>query len=593
MIDLQRTLVVIMIHAAICMSAFVLPAVASSSRPEIVFIDSAVRDMQMLADGVRPGVDVVRLDAGRDGMNQISEILADKRDLQAIHLISHGAPGKVFLGSGMLSAESLEKYDRQMKVIANSLGKDGEILFYGCDIAKGATGSSFVQKIASFTRGNISASIDATGSALLGGNWILEESNGKSAAKTILSNNARDTYRGVLAAGTISFTSGTGFTGVPPNTAADGQGGSTDIADITIEVYAIDSSIVKITTDGALEFHSTDWSVPPIVTWSGGSGATYGMAIKSSGGVDFKLTSLNFNDWGEWEEDEWTIEALENGDSKGTRTFNGSAIGANVPLAQGGVLDQNFNNIDEVRIYKTDGSGSWFGINDIVIDNPLLPNTAPVIGNLNGDSVSYVEGASAVHLDSGTAAAVSDGDSADFNGGNITVAITANGVAGEDVLGIDTSATVSLGAGVAVGSHVSVGGVDIGVISANGSGGGNLVVDFNSNATSALVTTLVNTLTYRNSNSTEPNTLSRTISVTVNDGDGGASSAANVSIAVIGVNDAPTLAATGGTPTYTENGSAVDLFSAVSISTIESGQTVTGLTLTVSNLADGSNEILG
>ncbi|MDP2754664.1 MAG: DUF4347 domain-containing protein, partial [Nitrospirota bacterium] len=215
MIALQKNLIVILIHAAICMFIFILPAVASSSRPEIVFIDSAVQDAQMLADGVRPGVDVVRLDAGRDGVEQIGEILANRRDLQAIHLISHGAPGKVFLGSGVLSAESLEKYDRQMNVIANSLGRDGEILFYGCDIAKGATGSSFVQKIASFTRANISASSDATGSALLGGNWILEESDGKSAAKTILSNNARDTYKGILAAGTITFTSDVGFTGAP------------------------------------------------------------------------------------------------------------------------------------------------------------------------------------------------------------------------------------------------------------------------------------------------------------------------------------------------------------------------------------------
>ncbi|MDO9309450.1 MAG: DUF4347 domain-containing protein, partial [Deltaproteobacteria bacterium] len=267
MIALQKTLIVILIHAAICMSAFVLPAVASSSRPEIVFIDSAVRDAQMLADGVRPGVDIVRLDAGRDGVNQISEILADRRDLQAIHLISHGAPGKVFLGSGVLSAESLEKYDRQMKVIANSLGRDGEILFYGCDIAKGASGSSFVQKIAAFTRGNISASSDVTGSALLGGNWVLEESCGTSAAKTILSDNARDTYKGTLAAGTITFNTvdGTIFAG---STVADGQGGSTDIADITIEVFQIDIDGTKLTSGGTLEFRNSWVDVPAIVTWN-------------------------------------------------------------------------------------------------------------------------------------------------------------------------------------------------------------------------------------------------------------------------------------------------------------------------------------
>jgi len=187
---------------------------------------------------------------------------------------------------------------------------------------------------------------------------------------------ARDAYGEIPAASTITFTSGAGFTGVPANTAADGQGGSTDIAGITVEVYGIsDSDGTKLAADGALEFHS-DWlDVPPIVAWNG-SGATYGMAIKSAGGTNFKLTSVNFNDWGEWEGDEWTIEAFDNDISQGTRTFNGNTDGTNVPLAQGGVLDEQFNNIDEVRIYKTDGSGSWFGINDIVIDNPVV-NTVP------------------------------------------------------------------------------------------------------------------------------------------------------------------------------------------------------------------------
>jgi len=221
-----------------------------------------------------------------------------------------------------------------------------------------------------------------------------------------------------------------------------------------------------------------------------------------------------------------------------------------------------------------------------------VPNAAPVIANLGGDSASYTEGGAAVKLDTGTAAAVTDTDSANFNGGALTVAISAGGVGGEDVLGIDTSGTVSLSAGVTVGSHVSVGGADIGTISSNGSSGANLVVDFNSNATAARTTTLLNAVTYLNSNSTQPNTGNRTIDFTVSDGAGGTSTAASTTAQIVGVNDAPTLSATGGTPTYTENGSAVDLFSGVSVSTVETGQAITQLTLTVSNVTDGASEIL-
>ncbi|MBW8830002.1 MAG: DUF4347 domain-containing protein [Burkholderiales bacterium] len=228
--------------------------------------------------------------------------------------------------------------------------------------------------------------------------------------------------------------------------------------------------------------------------------------------------------------------------------------------------------------------------NGITVSNS---NAAPVISNLSGDSVFFTEGGSGIVLDSGTVATVTDADSADFSGGALTVSITAGGTSAEDLLGIDTSGTVSLSAGVTVGSHVSISGVDIGTISSNGASGDNLVIDFNGNATAARATTLVRAITYQNSNVIQPDTTSRTVGFTVTDGDGGTSSTASTTVLLSAVNDAPTLGATGGSPTYTENGSAVDLFSAVSISTVETGQAISQITLTVSHVADGSNEIMG
>jgi hypothetical protein len=139
----------------------------------------------------------------------------------------------------------------------------------------------------------------------------------------------------------------------------------------------------------------------------------------------------------------------------------------------------------------------------------------------------------------GTAVTVTDSDTPNFNSGNLTVHISANGQSGQDVLGMDTSGMVSLSSGTSVGSVVTVGGVSIGVIASNGDGvGGNdLIVTFNSNATPSRVATLVAALTYNNS-SNDPNTATRTVNVSVNDGRGGSSSS-NVTVAVAAVNDAP------------------------------------------------------
>ncbi|MFN3731705.1 Ig-like domain-containing protein [Comamonas testosteroni] len=226
--------------------------------------------------------------------------------------------------------------------------------------------------------------------------------------------------------------------------------------------------------------------------------------------------------------------------------------------------------------------------NDFTLTAPI--NAAPVVGNLNGDSVGVIESDGPTLLDAGGNATVTDSDSANFDGGNVTVAIVANRASGEDILAIVNQGSGAGQIGVS-GSNITFGGVVIGSFT-GGTGANDLVISLNANATPAAVQALVRNITYSNSNTLDPSTETRTVRVTVNDGDGATSSNADIAVSVTGVNDAPTLSATGGTPTYTENGVAVDLFSGVSIGTIEAGQTITGLTLTVGNLANGASEIL-
>ncbi|TDR77895.1 DUF4347 domain-containing protein [Paludibacterium purpuratum] len=178
----------------------------------------------------------------------------------------------------------------------------------------------------------------------------------------------------------------------------------------------------------------------------------------------------------------------------------------------------------------------------------VAADVAPAIGNLNGDSPAYLIGGGAVHLDTGTAATVTDSDSPNFNSGNVTVHISANGHSSEDVLGVDTSGTVSLSSGTSVGSTVSVGGVAVGTIASNGDGvsGHDLIVTLNGNATASRVTTLVGAFTYSNS-AGSPNTATRTVQVAVNDGHGQTSSAASVTLSVI---SAPILTLSGGSAAF-------------------------------------------
>ena len=62
-----------------------------------------------------------------------------------------------------------------------------------------------------------------------------------------------------------------------------------------------------------------------------------------------------------------------------------------------------------------------------------------------------------------------------------------------------------------------------------------------------------------------------------------------VDVNISAVNDQPTLIATGNNPTFTEGDSGSDLFDSVTASTVEAGQTFTGMTISVTNVTDGAS----
>ena len=74
----------------------------------IAFIDTLVENYQSLIAGVKPGTEVVVLDGNRDAIDQITEILRDRTNIESIHIVSHGAPGSLQLGGGSLSLDDIE-----------------------------------------------------------------------------------------------------------------------------------------------------------------------------------------------------------------------------------------------------------------------------------------------------------------------------------------------------------------------------------------------------------------------------------------------------------------------------------------------------
>ena len=152
---------------------------------QVIFIDQAVPDCASILAGLEPGsIDYV-IDNSRDGLQQMADILSGYAGLDAIHLISHGSPGCLQLGNHPVTQYTLGDYGAALATIGAALTDAGDLLLYGCNVAQGEVGQSFIAQLATATGADVAASVDLTGAGILGGNWLLEAATGPVEASAI------------------------------------------------------------------------------------------------------------------------------------------------------------------------------------------------------------------------------------------------------------------------------------------------------------------------------------------------------------------------------------------------------------------------
>jgi len=168
----------------------------------IVFVDSRVSNYQSLIDSLTEPAEVLVLDGESDGLAQMAADLKGRTSIDAIHVISHGSVGALYLGRTVLDGGNLANYQSQLASIGSALTETGDILLYGCNVAQGDVGVQFIGNLSQATGADVAGSSDATGAEPLGGDWVLEKSVGIVDTATI---QTRD-YDGLLTAGTGKVT---------------------------------------------------------------------------------------------------------------------------------------------------------------------------------------------------------------------------------------------------------------------------------------------------------------------------------------------------------------------------------------------------
>lgn len=167
---------------------------------DLVVIDATVSDISVLADGVAEGAEIVLLDANRNGVRQISDLLASRERVRGLHIVSHGDAASLKFAKGELNIDNVEQHRSQLRSWAQAFTQDADILLYACNAAEGESGRQLVQRIAELTGADVAASSDITGDVQRGGDWQLEEQFGQIESSLAFQIEVRANYRGTLIA---------------------------------------------------------------------------------------------------------------------------------------------------------------------------------------------------------------------------------------------------------------------------------------------------------------------------------------------------------------------------------------------------------
>ncbi|MEG3850158.1 DUF4347 domain-containing protein, partial [Microcoleus sp. herbarium13] len=176
-------------------------ALCISKKPSsIAILDPTVPDAQHIVQGIKPGTATYILKSQPDAVEQIATILAQHQGIEALHIITHGSPGCLYLGTTELNSSNIENYSQQLQQWRNALSANASIILYGCNVAAGDTGHKFLTQLHQLTGANIAANPHTTGNSELGGNWDIPQLIPPSTQKPqlILTKTTLKTYSRVL-----------------------------------------------------------------------------------------------------------------------------------------------------------------------------------------------------------------------------------------------------------------------------------------------------------------------------------------------------------------------------------------------------------
>ena len=242
-------------------------ATAAPASHQIIFIDTSVENYQQLAAEWASRGEVVLINDQSDGLAQIEATLAHETDVSAIHIVSHGSEGALYLGTTRIDEASITgSLAGELAQIGKSIEPGGDILLYGCDFAEGTDGAAALHAFATATGANVAASTDLTGAADQGGDWTLEAHDGKIVTRSLSSSYydhvlvANPAIAIAVSANTLTVTNASGTVVVSHDatfTSSTGYGTDNRSPDVGVGAVAVWANAAQTTSGQELDLKAT------------------------------------------------------------------------------------------------------------------------------------------------------------------------------------------------------------------------------------------------------------------------------------------------------------------------------------------------
>ena len=356
-------------------------ATTASPARSIVFIDARVQDAATLLQGLKPGTEVVFLQAGQDGLAQMAAALGERGDVGAVHVLTHGSAGQMWLGNAVLDEAALARPEVQaaLATLGQGLTANADILLYACELARGDAGAAFITQWATLTQADVAGSTNLTGAAHLGGDWVLERQVGEIGTAPLSLNG----YAHLLVT-----PSDQGFNGETPRyltNAGETIGNaiysmvaptSGDGAVVALNQVGASVSITS-SSDYAVMFNYEGLSVVPgavdarITSVDGSEFRIVSMEVDTGNGLG---TTSTLTVWGYRDGVAVASDSINTGVSDATGSVSYAKNG--VPGGFGGVLTFNsdWNYIDEIRFT---GNNTIVVVDDLDFEPGIAPDATP------------------------------------------------------------------------------------------------------------------------------------------------------------------------------------------------------------------------